>query len=217
MCIFPGCRTITESRPSRANLRSHQQDLEQGTTYIPGGIKSVPSEDVTFYIPCSAWCLPCGTVLDAPVPAGRHNSCYRTIFDPLMSSNLPQLIIAAAFFLYTSFAVHSIILAASAIASLIYHSTKEQRYLYLDKAFAYTSSASTLRLMILARHNHNTIPLYVVLSVDIVVAISCYVAANANQQSANKHMYSLLHTSWHLAIAVGQAALFLFYTTSNFG
>jgi len=134
-----------------------------------------------------------------------------------MSSNLPQLIIAAAFFLRTSFAVHSIILAASAIASLIYHSTKEQRYLYLDKAFAYASSASTLRLMILARHNHNTIPLYVFLSVDIAVAMYCYVAANANQKSANKKMYSVLHTSWHLSIAVGQAALFMFYTTSTFG
>jgi hypothetical protein len=142
----------------------------------------------------------------------------RSLFDPLVASNIPLLVVAAAFAVLTPHQrLHAAILASSASASFLYHSSIEQHWLWLDQPLAILAFISSMLLSLkLFVHPSGGQPrtsegrntwLISLLFLDVAFAFFCFQNA---LRPPRKHHYLLWHTLWHFAIFLGQIVLLIF-------
>ena len=132
--------------------------------------------------------------------------------DPIMASNYPLLMLA--FFFGDA---HGVVLACSAIASLLYHRSAETECLEVDRALAMAAFLSSLALMRTAAARPG---IFLLLLADIFLA---FVALNYSNKRGPREKktrrtldnpgYNLWHTAWHLFIVAGQILLLIAKTS----
>jgi hypothetical protein len=145
----------------------------------------------------------------------------REYVDPLVSSNVPLLLVAYGF-VHVEYYLHGMLVALSAIASILYHSSGENTFwLMFDQPLAAVAFVSSLFLLqdaaLRMEPTWKQLVFTLALATDIFVAFLCYtkaireekaqIMANASVRYGASVTYKKWHTAWHLAIVVGQGIL----------
>lgn len=133
----------------------------------------------------------------------------RGVLDPVVWSNAPLFPLAASYGLKGR-CMHGAILAASAVASLLYHGSKERSWKALDVPLAVAAFLSSLWIVAAERLWSAWLVL------DIIAAFACWLAAGSSATSGAPR-YVGLHTGWHLAICLGQYLILTSLPAASWG
>lgn len=125
----------------------------------------------------------------------KNSLSFRHILDPVVLSNMPLLILALVY-RSRGWTLQAAVLAVSAGASLLYHSTVERDFLWLDRPAAILAFFSTLRLMPML---HLSPAEGFTLIASVLLAFFFYFDAGQDGR------YFVSHTMWHVMIVVGQS------------
>ncbi|KAJ8602070.1 hypothetical protein CTAYLR_001603 [Chrysophaeum taylorii] len=126
----------------------------------------------------------------------------RTWDDPVVWSNFPLLVLGALWSRYDS--RQAILLGCGAAASVMYHSSGEERWLQTDRVLAMAGFGSSLMVAYEVRAVFSA-PEALALAMVVGLAFVAYRLGDKRKGNAS---YEAWHTAWHGLIVLGQLMLF---------